>query len=290
MNPEKPTSKSKPSHYRKYETEENTRFKAVLDRVVKNHKRTYISLEDYHWFKDARNFRRQSPPRREDLIQFAGRERLELLERNQLLLAAGWRPELIYPSDEVEKEQLISIGRRIVDTIPLPAYVITQEYNIHHWNRLAPPIFGMTQEQADSVPSKMRNIFTFIFDDKNLPLRRILERNKSGWKYTAELNTFWFKLDNILSQYDKWYRELEEWLLGLNMPDFLDVWNNTKVETANKHYYEYVTEIPVSKQFSIKIRGLRIRYTEYEFPRIMAFVPGDEQSRRTFSLLGIATL
>jgi hypothetical protein len=271
---------------RRYETEENKHFKLVFDTIIKNHKITFASLEtDYSWVKDARNFRLKFPPPRDYLIEFSNKNKLKLFERNQLLLAGGYRPELIYPENEQETERLIELGRTIVDNLSMPAYLITHKYEIPHWNKLTPYIFGMTEDQLNSTPNNMRNIFTFLFDAVHLPLREILERDQKGWKYTAELNVFWFKLDNILSQYDEWYKDLEQRLISLDLPDFKQIWSSIQIETAREQYYDYVTNIPITANSSIKIRGLRIRYSEYEFPRIVAYVPGDDMSREFFNML-----
>ena len=299
-------TKAKPREYPSIEIE---RFVRRLEELVERRKKQWGKrrlgcqrwtwedlLAQYPYLRYVRLGRTQNPPRRDAIMELASYMRCTLDERNQLLLAAGWCPEMPHVSDELF-DQTVKGGDAILHQLSMPAFVVTRSLDIACWNPYAPTLFGLTEEQVLGLVKKEKklNILYFIFDPE-LHLRSVWQsKSPKHWKYTAKLNIQLFKRANMLSQYDNWYREFENDVEHSKLPDFWDMWNQVKVDEDNfvegfdKPISDYVTILPRPSGDFVHIRGLMIRYNEYNFPRIIAYIPNDTATIEVFSRIGLPT-
>jgi transcriptional regulator with XRE-family HTH domain len=104
-------------------------------------------------------------PSREVLAQLADVLKMPLRERNQILKAAGYRPE--YPETELDTEQLAQV-RRAIDAIlahqePYPAFVVDRRWEVLRANRGAARIARFL-----GVVSVHTNMVHQLFDPADL--------------------------------------------------------------------------------------------------------------------------
>ena len=107
----------------------------------------------------------KAQPSREILAQLADVLGMPLRERNQILRAAGYRPE--YPETELDTEQLAQV-RRAIDAIlahqePFPAFVVNRRWDVLQANGAAARIARFL-----GVVSAHSNMIRQLFDPADL--------------------------------------------------------------------------------------------------------------------------
>src|SRR5207244_4106415 len=118
-----------------------------------------------------------------------------------------------------------------------------------------------------------RNIFRYIIDH-SMSVHELLTNNGKNydwWRYTARLNVYWFKRDNEQYKNEAWYNNRVNSLKVL--PEFTTLWESTdrdtKIEAPQESkisFPEYVTKIFPHGAPPVVVRGLQIRYINYDYP------------------------
>ncbi len=232
----------------------------------------------------------QKPPQRDVVMKIADYLECTVAERNRLLTSAQYLPEPMALEGEA-LNVVMAVARDIIDYVPMPAYMITRDWNIHIWNKYVLTLFGLTEAQIESIPPAQRNVLQFIFDTR-LPVFDLLNGNPEMWDYTARLNLFGFKHNNLHYQYEDWYIEKVESLMEL--PKFAEYWPKVQVDThvlgdPTTQVPFYVTDIVTPAGVYLKIRGLQIELTQTNDAHVVAYIPVGLESRGIFTAVGLPT-
>lgn len=245
----------------------------------------------YSPFRDMRRGKIVRPPPRSDVMKVADILCCTLEERNDILIAAEYKPEELYLQGN-ELVAALQETEKIVRYLPFPAYSCTRDWNIHQWNNYTPLLYGISHDELSSTPVEKRNILRYIFDP-NTPVYGILNQNQEQWKYTAKLNVYWFKRENILCRYDKWYGAFVNGMK--EFPEFTEIWEEVQVNSQYtgpslvSPWPSYITEIFTDRGKKLRIRGLSISSTYNEYPVVIAYIPDDSESRQIFTEIGLPT-
>lgn len=251
--------------------------------------------ELYYQFGPFRDMRKnpekyRRPPTNADARLVADLLLCNVDERNDILIAAGYAPEQPNLHGK-ELADALKPAEYILHYLPLPAYICTRDWNIHGFNQGCSVLFGITEEIFQATPKEERNALWYIFDPSN-PIHHALNQDQELWELTARVNLHWFKRENQLHQYDEWYVNFVK-RLG-RFPGFVRIWEEVEVERYDDlvkklRHPPYVTEIFTEEGERLRIRGLQIFSLDSEYPRVIAFIPDDDESREVFTQLGFPT-
>ncbi len=253
---------------------------------------------DHPSYLDIRRGKVFNPSTRREVLRMANELQLTSIEKNKLLVAAGHVQEDEEPEGEALNESL-DTAQRILDYLPLPAYVVTRDDVIRRWNPLVPTLFFLGVDELRNTPEERRAVLRYIFDSTT-PVYQLLTNfstEYAWWRYTAKLNIFRFKTDNFRSRNKPWYAERVKLLM--DFPEFATMWNAVQVDTGVEEvkkempekmpFPEYVTKMYTPDRRQVKVRGLQMRVVDTDFPRIVAYIPDDKTSIHIFTELGIPT-
>lgn len=233
-------------------------------------------------------------PPRDTIIQIAQHFRCTTEETNRLLAAARYAVEEPYLFGELLEELLLT-GQRIIEYLPLPAYVITRDLTIRRWNRYIPRLFGVSEQDFVQASEETRNILRFVFDH-NTPLYHLLSNNYERWRYIASMAVFWFKSDNINCRYDQWYQEKKDELI--QYPGFADIWESVDLDYRPQpelgrrmDFPQHLLEMTPPGGPTVRVRGIQMKYQAWEYPRIVAYIPevGDLRTQAALTSFGFPT-
>jgi PAS domain-containing protein len=160
------------------------------------------------------------PPRREVVMEIADYLQCTMTERNQLLVAARYAIEHPGPRGS-ELQQAVDALRAVTDKLPLPAYAVGRDWTILLINDHLLTVLGLALEDVVGLPPQSRNVLRLLFDP-GLPVRALLEPDGASWSRLAAFSVMRFIDDNLLWQYDTWYRSFIARLDDL--PDFSRYW------------------------------------------------------------------
>lgn len=230
-------------------------------------------------------------PSRESIVQIAQYLEGTALERNNLLLAAGYLPETL----ELEGSQLkqaLAQAKRLMRALPYPALIITHNFSVQAINEAFQHLFEFPPLWAIAPPH--RNLFYFLLHS-DLPARgrsTFNEQAIKAWQAQASQGIELFKQSNVLYQYEPWYHELVERLGAL--PDFREYWQQgrelaTHSSPAVPSKLLLARHRETSQLLPIKLQHLYLSVGSHRYPSILAFFPLDEAARAVFASLGIAS-
>lgn len=268
----------------------------ILDRCASDGRivRRQDFYEEFPYYLNIRHNRRKSLPTRQEVLAMADFLNCTIRERNKLLAAAGYAPDDEEPDGD-DLNRALDTAQGIVDYLPHPAYVVTRDDVIHGWNFHAQVLFFKSSDELQRTPAHLRNVLRFIFDSRST-VHHLLTRDRSEytwWRYTAILNIYRFKRDNINATQEPWYENRVAMLLSF--PGFADMWANVHVETGLEMLSQYRCSLPagyVTKMYSpygdlMTVRGIQMRAVDTDWPQIVAYMPADSESERVFTRLGI---
>jgi PAS domain-containing protein len=164
------------------------------------------------------------PPRREVVMDIADYLQCTMTERNQLLVAARYAIEHPGPRG-AELQQAVEALRAVMDKLPLPAYAVSRDWTILLINDNLLTVLGLAPEDVAGLPPQSRNVLRLLFDPA-LPVRALLEPDGGSWSRLAAFSVMRFIHDNLLWQYEPWYRAFIA-RLG-DLPDFSRFWRRAQ--------------------------------------------------------------
>jgi hypothetical protein len=232
------------------------------------------------------------PPRRAVVLAIADYLECTPAERNRLLIAAQYAPQPPYLTG-VALTAALALAQATVDYVPLPAYVVTREWDVRSTNAHLLTLVGATRAQVDAIPPEQRNILHLIFDP-SLPLYERLRGTREAWERTARCSIYQFKRDNVLCQDEAWYTHRVQRLLGF--PRFAEYWQQIQIDfEARGDGFGPASgrldtiEITHPTGTVVRVRPLLILQGASDYPRVVAFLPADAASRRAFGTLHLPT-
>jgi hypothetical protein len=246
----------------------------------------------YSSYKALLKGRIRRPPRREVVLAIVDYLECTLAERNRLLIAAQYAPQQPYLTGAALAAAL-ALAQETVDYVPLPAYVVTRAWDVRSTNAHLLTLFGATRAQVDAIPAEQRNILHLVFDPR-LPLYARLSGTPEAWERSARRSIYGFKRDNVLCQDEAWYRQRVQRLMGL--PRFAEYWKQVQidVEARGDRFgpapgWREGIEIMHPTGTVVRVRPLLILQGDSDYPRVVAFLPADPDSRRAFGTLHLPT-
>lgn len=229
------------------------------------------------------------PPRRQVVMEIADYLECSLEERNRLLVAARYAPEQPYLQG-AQLETALGVAQTVIDALPLPAHSLTRDWDIHLVNERLLRLLGITRAQLEGLPPEQRNVLQLVFDPE-LPLHTLLRPNPDTWDRTARREIYGFKQQNQLCQYDDWYAARVERLMAL--PHFAQYWQQIGLDAppaAEDHhaFTTYLFELTYPDGRVLHVRSLLIALGDIDYPKVIAYIPADEFTRRVFIDQGLA--
>jgi PAS domain-containing protein len=240
-----------------------------------------------NFVSDIRKGNSKKVPSRMDVNEIADYLHCNLKERNDLLMSLGYHPAEPLLTDE-EYRRALDAARRVMNYIPLPAYILTRDWTVQDWNEHILAFLGWSQEYVSAILPQRLNILHLIFDHR-LGMRERLEVRSSVWEEMAWRNVYGFINHNILCRYDPWYKELVKELLEL--PDFRRVWLAVTRDTVPEQYrylhIDFTTDILAPNGKLARFHSIFICNGDLYYPQVAAYIPADDESRSIFAELGI---
>jgi hypothetical protein len=262
---------------------------------------TRTEMEDmvYSSYKQMRRGRITRPPRREIVMQIADYLNCTLEERNRLLISAEIAPVDLYLTGE-SLDEFLQPTIDVAAAMELPAMVINRDWQIHFLNEQILTMYDVTMEQLQAIPATHQNALRLLFDP-HLPLYPNLIGNTISWTRMVRQTIYGFKSANRLSQFEPWYQELiQQWM---QLPTFEHHWTTVRTDIPFEQDISVVnlpsaltvnTAVPGSYAPTRRVwmRPLVISpgYFQFDFPKIVAFMPADEEARITFAEVGVVSI
>ena len=164
------------------------------------------------------------PPRREVVLEIADYLECSMTERNRLLAGARYAIEHPGPGGAELREAVTELAT-IIDLLPLPSYAVSRDWTVQLINDHLLTALGLARQDVAGLPAPSRNVLRLLFDPA-LPVRGLLEPDAASWSRLAAFSVARFREDNLLWQYDAWYRALLA-RLG-DLPDFSSYWQHAQ--------------------------------------------------------------
>jgi hypothetical protein len=204
-------------------------------------------------------------------------------QTNEILFAAGYAPQYIYPVDS-ELNKALEICRDVMCNLPMPAYVLKPDWSIEHWNTHILNLLGWTQTDAESLKEHNNlNVLKLIFDSKLGIRDRLID-----WSDVAYRNLRGFKTTNFLAQNEPWYQNMRQYICDLGVEEE-KIWNSVQVEgNIFVNALEYVTSLRIDNVGGkVEFRSLFICPGDFHYPHVAAYLPNDDKTWEIFASLGI---
>jgi PAS domain-containing protein len=228
------------------------------------------------------------PPRREVVLDIADYLQCTMTERNQLLVAARYAIEHPGPRGS-ELQQAVDVLRIVMDKLPLPAYAVGRDWTILLINDHLLSVLGLSLEDIVGLPAQSRNVLRLLFDPA-LPVRGLLEPDRESWSRLAAFSVLRFIQDNLLWQYDSWYRTLITRLSDL--PDFSDYWRLAQsgdlaaaAESAGLASARITITRPDGR--TLVMQPMNIDLLGPGYPGIVSFLAAEDQTARVMHALNV---
>jgi hypothetical protein len=226
------------------------------------------------------------PPRRDVVLDIADYLECTMGERNHLLVAAGYA--IVDPGPRgAELQRALAGLHAVIELLPLPAYVVSQDWTVQLINAHLVVLFGLDGGAMRRLPAPARNMLRLLFDPA-LPIRNRLDQDRGSWSRLARLSVFRFKQDNLMWQYEPWYTTLVSSLHEL--PGFPACWADVQVGRLPAADEDLTAaSITVSRPDGqvLRMRPMNAAFHGLGYPGIVTLLPADERSSRELLALGL---
>jgi hypothetical protein len=208
-------------------------------------------------------------------------------ERNSLLLAAQLAPVEAYHTGS-ELARLVALATEAAHPLPMPWMMINRDWRILLTNVHLLALYSLSAEQIAYIEPERFNVLDLLFDPR-LPFHPRVRVDHTIWERMALLTVLGFRLANRLCTHENWYRHTVDRLM--ETPDFGRIWSLVNIDRpAKEPPGDVVLAISLPNSTTVgRLRPLLISsgYFQFEFPRIVGFVPADAPTRAYFDELGL---
>jgi hypothetical protein len=223
-------------------------------------------------------------PDRSMLMQIADYLECSLGERNDLLLAAQYVPE--QPEWEgADLQRALEYARQIMATLPYPASVVTRTFQVHAANELFLRLLELPP--LDTIPPHLRSTIHFLFHPDVSRRSTMHPEARAQWQHHALSGIQLFKRQNVLSQYDAWYKQsVQQWC---EIPGFEEYWEKERTATRQEvapSKFVLARMATTGELHPIRLRYMQIAISGKTSPAVAAFLPDDEAARAVFASFG----
>jgi hypothetical protein len=220
-------------------------------------------------------------PARSMLMEIADYLECSLSERNDLLLAAQYVPE--QPEWEgADLQRALEYARQIMATLPYPASVVTHTFQVHAANEPFLRLFELPP--LDTIPPHQRSTVHFFSHPDVYSRSTMHPLARAQWQQHMLSGIQLFKQQNMLSQYDDWYKQsVQQWC---EIPAFQECWE--KARTAIKQKVAPTKLVLARMATTGELLPIRLHYMQIAIsgktsPAVAAFLPDDEAARAVFA-------
>ena len=220
-------------------------------------------------------------PSRSLLMQIADYLECSLSERNELLLAAQYQPE----QPEWESDELLLAlerAQQIMEALPYPAIVVTHTFQVQAANEFFLRLLELPP--LETIPQHLRSTIHFLFHPDVYRHSTMNPEARAMWQQHALSGIQLFKEQNVLSQYDAWYRQsVEQWCA---IPSFQEYWEKAREATRQE---VAPTKMVLARMATtgevlpIRLRHMLISVSGKISPAVSAFLPIDEAAHTVFA-------
>ena len=235
-------------------------------------------------YKNWLSGRSRRLPDRSMLMLIADYLECSLSERNDLLLAAQYVPE--QPEWEgADLQRALEYARQIMATLPYPASVVTRTFQVHAAN--GPFLHLFELPPLDTIPPQQRSTIHFLLHPDVYRRSTMHPEARAQWQQHVLSGIQLFKRQNVLSQYDAWYKQsVQQWC---EIPGFQEYWE--KARTAPKQEVAPTKLVLARVATTGELLPIRLRYMQIAIsgktsPAVAAFLPDDEAARAVFASFG----
>jgi hypothetical protein len=251
-------------------------------------------IDEYPEYSGLRRGKVQRPPPRDEILRLGDILHCSIEELNLLLVSAEYGKLQHYLQDE-ELERVLMLAQPILRYLHLPSMVIGRDFNIWRWNRYLPGLFGLTEQDFRRTPDTDRNLLRYIFDPQT-PIFRLLREDTDRWEHIARLVIFWFKSHNMscrrASRYIALVEKFKRDYLG-----FEKIWDSVDLDykptgdvSRTMPYEQYIIEFPTPDGKYLRLRQLQIQYFDKSYPRIISYMPENNDAHGIFKQLGVPSI
>ncbi len=215
-----------------------------------------MSVTWYTWFEQGREVQLSAAM----LERLSATLKLETQEREFLFALAQHRPPpLAFSRDEVIREST----QHLMDSLSLPAQVITDDWTVIGWNRLVTRVF---RDYASLAPQDRNLLRILLLNDRykedperyRCMVKRLTARFKWDYSRTARVEVFDELIDEMLQQ----------------SPAFAECWHESDIVG----HFEDIHTANVAGVGRITLRHTSYAIEEAPSQRLMLFAPVDEES------------
>lgn len=217
----------------------------------------------------------KTPPPRDTVLRLADYLQCDAMERDQLLLAAGYATKPLYFVGE-ELDARLAIVRQWAHAVAMPTFVVTRDWDIHDANQAAFAFMGLSQESLACFAPDRRNLMDLLIDPAS-PLNRMIQLGPAGMTAVLKLAVWTFRHDNAQCENEEWLlQRLNRWrALALPPPaDFSAVWDDVaRASEALDLPARFAIPVIASDGQPITVRPFSTIMPNYAYPRAISFLP-----------------
>jgi hypothetical protein len=211
------------------------------------------------------------PPRREVMLQIADYLECSFDQRNTLLLAAGYVPEP-GPSGDIMLDWALAVARGSIAELPMPAFVLTDDWRIAAANSQLARSFGPAVAEAWA---QERDYLRLLFDPA-LPVRAWLSQLPGTWETLAGSVIDRFRR----AQHDPAALEAQQRMqLLLDLPDFAAYWQRPADQRAGEEQPLSI-KLRMANGTPIQVYVAEVRVCSQRYPHVLALMPADVCSQQ----------
>ena len=224
----------------------------------------------------------KDPPPRRIVLRIAEYLDCDMVERDDLLIAAGYLTRPLY-LEGPDRDGLIGICSRLAELCSAPAVVVTRDWDIFGINSEMATLLGIQQETwATQIVNQ--NLMDLLIHPDSPGFRLVASAGHEAFVFAMRLAIGTFKRDNALCEGESWYVErLKRWrsLPEPVNPAFSELWNEIRQDTRGSAGIDakpnkwFTMKIVMPNGHPMSIRPISLMLPAFSFPRVVAFFPAD---------------
>jgi transcriptional regulator with XRE-family HTH domain len=215
-----------------------------------------MSVTWYTWFEQGREVQLSAAM----LERLSSALRLNAQEREYLFALAQHRPPPLAPAPDDNVHPAI---QRMMDSLSIPAQVLTEDWTIIGWNRIVTMLF----RDYGGIPASERNLFKILMLDERYRSEKYGYRDMAR-KLTARLKWDYSRTTQV-DVFDALIAEMQE-----RSETFREFWRDSEI-TA---HFEGTHTLEVAGVGEITMQHSSYAIEEAPSQRLMLFAPVDEVS------------
>ena len=217
----------------------------------------------------------KTPPPRDTVLRLADYLQCDAMERDHLLLAAGYATKPLYFVGE-ELDARLAIVRQWAHSVSAPTVVVTRDWDIHDVNEAVFAFMGVTRDSLAALAPDRRNLMDLLIDPAS-PLNRMIQLGPTGMAAVLKLAVWTFRHDNAQCENEEWLLlRLKRWR-ALGLPPravFSAAWDDVaRTSEALDLPARFAIPVVTSDGQRLTVRPFSTIMPNYAYPRAISFLP-----------------